>query len=169
MSEEPADSTPARLARLFREHPAWIEAASHLTIDATSTVYLSDQPDCVWHLVQQEHETRMLPGPASDPDFVFRFTPAAVERLEAATGGIDAFAVELFRSLLEEPFDSGVAMRVVASFSRLLRGGYVSLLLAAGPRVMAFGATHGIASLGALRELVAAMRSREPAEWERPT
>jgi hypothetical protein len=43
----------------------------------------------------------------------------------------------------------------------------VNLLLAAGPPVLAFGAGHGIRTLGALRRFVADLRTRGPADWER--
>jgi hypothetical protein len=101
-----------------------------------------------------------------DPDFVFRFTPSAIERLEAVTGGIGEFAVELFTLITEADSDTGVGFRIVASFPRLLRRGYVGLLLAAGPRVVAFGATHGIRTVGALRRFVAQLRDSGPADWE---
>jgi hypothetical protein len=42
----------------------------------------------------------------------------------------------------------------------------VKLLLAAGPRVLAFGAAHGVRTLGALRRLVSDFRARGPADWE---
>jgi hypothetical protein len=44
--------------------------------------------------------------------------------------------------------------------------GYVKLLVVAGPPVLAFGATHGILTLGALRRFVAGLRSRGAADWE---
>ena len=59
-----------------------------------------------------------------------------------------------------------IDLRVVAPFWRLLRRGYVRLLLAGGPKVLAFGARHGVGDLAALRRLVAAQRSDEPATWE---
>ena len=150
-----------RLARLLREHPAWVAAAGHLRASATCTVYFSGGLE-PWHLVQRDGETRLLPGASADPDFVFRFTPAAIERLEAVDGGIGDFAVALFSLIV----DGEVGFRIVAGFPRLAMRGYVKLLIAAGPSVLAFGATHGVLTTGALRRLVAQMRAREPADWE---
>jgi hypothetical protein len=155
-----------RLARLYREHPAWKSAARRLVASATSTVYFSHRAGEPWHLEQRDGQTRLLPGASTDPDFVFRFTPNAIERLEEVTGGIGDFAVELFTLITEAEFDAGVGLRIVASFPRLLRRGYVGLLLAAGPRVVAFGAAHGIRTVGALRRFVAQLRDSGPAEWE---
>jgi hypothetical protein len=59
-----------------------------------------------------------------------------------------------------------IGLRIVAPFGRLVRRGYLRLLVAAGPRVLGFGASHGIRSLGALRRFVARIRSRVPADWE---
>ena len=168
MKNSPPDRCVARLARLFLEHPIWIAASEFIATDATSTVYFSHKPGRAWHLENRAGEILLLPGAADDPDFVFRFTPAAVARLEAVDQGMDDFAVELFRLMLEESADEGVAVRVVAGFPRLLRRGYVRLLLSAGPGVLAFGAAIGVLNLGSLRRLVASSRSSEPMEWEIP-
>lgn len=157
-----------RLAELFREHPAWVRAARHLGAEATSSVYFSHRPGQAWHLIQQGGVTLLLPGAAADPDFVFRFSPGAVERLAGVRGEIGDFAVALFELVLAKAPEPWVDLRIAASFGRLIRRGYVRLLVAAGPRVLAFGAAHGIRSPGALRRFVARIRSRVPADWEEP-
>jgi len=167
MNDRIADDTIARLARLFHEHPIWIEAAKRISTDATSTVFFSHKPGQAWHLENRDGEILLLPGAAADPDFVFRFTPAAVKRLEAVDRGMDDFAVELFRLMLEESKDKGVAFRVAAGFPRLLRRGYVRLLLSAGPGVLAFGAALGVLNLRGLRRLVTSSRSSRPLPWEK--
>lgn len=168
MASHTTDEWIERLARLYQDHPAWKSAARRLVAAATSTVYFSHRAGEPWHLEQRDGQTRLLPGAATDPDFVFRFTPSAIERLEAVTGGIGGFAVELFTLITEAEPDAGVGFRIVASFPRLLRRGYVGLLLAAGPRVVAFGASHGIRTVGALRRFVAQLRDSGPADWEGP-
>jgi hypothetical protein len=166
MSSRSSQDSAERLTRLFREHPVWIAAARRLAPEATSTVYLSDSPGRVWHLEQHGGEILLLPESAADPDLVFRFTPQAVDRLEVVDGDVDAYAAELFDLIVDAPLERGVGLRVVASFGRLLRRGYVTLLVSAGPRALAFGAAHGIRSLPALRKLVADHRSGRPASWE---
>ncbi len=162
------DAVVERLARLFGEHPAWVRAARQLAPEATSSVYFSHRPGEVWHLEQPRGTTQLLPGAAADPDFVFRFTPAAIARLEAVGGGIGDFAVELFRLVLADDPELRVGLRIAARFGRLLRRGYLGLLVAAGPRVLAFGAAHGIRTPGALRRFVTQIHSPTPAEWETP-
>ena len=168
MSARRRDSTIERLARLFREHPAWVEAARHIGASGMSTVYFSHRPGEPWHLEQVDGESQLLPGAAPDPDFVFLFTPHSVERLEAVDGGVGDFAVELFTLMADVPREEGVRIRIVAGFMRLMVHGYVGLLLAAGPRVLAFGASNGIRSIGALRRFVANLRSNDAEEWEQP-
>lgn len=163
----PSDDYIARLARLFLEHPVWVEAAKRISANATSTIFFSHNPGQAWHLENRDGEILLLPGAAEDPDFVFRFTPAAVQRLEGVDRGMDDFAVELFRLMLEESIDEGVGLRIVASFPRLLRRGYVRLLLASGPGVLAFGAAQGVLNLRGLKRLVASTRSLEPLDWEK--
>jgi hypothetical protein len=158
------DEWTKRLTRLFREHPAWVTAARYLTRDATSTVYFSHREADPWRLEQREGRTRLLPGAAADPDFVFRFHPVAIERLEDIDGDIGQFAVGLFTLIGEGAVD----LRIAAGFGRLMRRGYVKLVLVAGPPVVAYGAAHGIRSIGALRRLVSQQRASGPADWELP-
>lgn len=166
MAEE-AQAGVERLGRLFRDHPAWRQAARRLADDVGSNVYFSTRPGEVWHLERQGDETLLSTGPAPRPDFVFRFTPAAVERLERVRGGIGDFAVELFRLILAEDPDVRVDFRIVASFPRLVRGGYLALLGAGGLPVLAFGAARRVRTLAELRRLVERVRERRPYEWER--
>ncbi len=166
VSSEAPEATVESLARLFLEHPAWIAAARHLVPEATSNVYFSERPGEVWRLDKREGPTRLLPGGAPEPDFVFRFTPGSVARLEAVPGGVGEFAVELFSLILAEDPDLRVGFRIVGGFGRLARRGYLRLLLAAGPRVLAFGATHGIRTLRGLRRFVAERATLGPEPWE---
>jgi len=156
------DEWTRRLARLFREHPAWIAAAERLRDDATSAVYFAQRPGEVWRLVQTRDGVRLLPGAPPDPDLVFRFAPAAIERLEGVEGGVGDFAVALFESILAGESD----LRVAARFPRLVRRGYVRLLWGAGSPVLAFGRAHGVRNLAGLRRFVETLRSRAPADWE---
>jgi len=68
--------------------------------------------------------------------------------------------------MLEDDPELQVDFRIIAGFGRLMLRGYVRLLLAAGPSVVIFGASHGIGSLGALRRFVAQLRARDAADWE---
>jgi hypothetical protein len=167
MPEGSSDDYIARLAHLFLEHPIWIEAANRISADATSTIFFSHNPGQAWHLENREGEILLLPCAAEDPDFVFRFTPAAVQRLEDVERGMDDFAVELFRLMFEESIDEGVGIRIVAGFPRLLQRGYVRLLLSAGPGVLVFGTARGVFTLRGLRRLVTSTRSTELMEWEK--
>jgi len=164
----PADADPtAVLADLFRDHPAWRDAAKHVDGGASSAVWFTHRPGEPWRLVRRDGTTFLEPGVADDPDFVFRFTPAAIERLAAVRGGVGDFAVALFRLVVEPTGEARVDFRIRAGFARLVRRGYLRLLLAAGPAVLAFGLAHGVTTVGALRRLVASLRTRPPAPWER--
>jgi hypothetical protein len=161
-----SDEWIERLARLFREHPAWRACARFVDRRATNNVFLSHRPGEAWHLERRGDTTLLQPGAAPDPDFVFRFPPGAIERLEAVRGGPGDFAVELFGLTLTRDPATRVDLRVAASFPRLLRRGYVRLLAAAGPRVLRLGAAHGVHGLAGLRELVLRLQSIAPAAWE---
>ena len=161
-----SDPWVERLARLFREHPAWREAARFIDPRATSNVFLTHRPGEAWHLERRGNEALLLPGAASDPDFVFRFAPGAIARLEAVRGEAGDFAAELFMLAMTDDCENRVDLRIAGSFSRLLRRGYVRLLLAAGPRVRAMGLAHGVVDLESLVRLVTRLRDSTPRAWE---
>jgi hypothetical protein len=163
LATEPQDEWIARLTQLFREHPAWRDAARRIRAGATSNVFFTHCPGEAWRLeVSEGGGAELLPGASDDPDLVFRFSPEAIERLESVEGGIGDFAVALFQAILDED----VSLRIAAGFPRLLRRGYVKLLRAAGRPVVAFGVAHGVSNVGALRRLVEELRDRSPADWE---
>jgi hypothetical protein len=152
------DPTVSALAALFRDHPAWIQAARHLADRVESAVTFTHRPGEHWRLVRRRGQTLLLPGRARDPDFAFRFAPASVARLAAVEGGVGDFAVELFARIVEPCESKRIELRIVAPFTRLVRRGYVRLLLAAGPKVAAFGAANGIRTIGDLRRLFRRLR-----------
>lgn len=158
----PDDAWIERLTVLFAGHPAWIEAARRLSPAATSTVHFTHRPGEPWHLEMREGVARLLPGAAADADLVFRFSPAAIARLESVQGGVGDFALALFEAIV----DGDVDLRIRADFARLAARGYVKLLLMTGAPVLAFGAARGVRTPGALRRLVAQVRKRPPADWE---
>lgn len=162
------DAHVATLARLFHEHPAWREAARRIRAEATSAVWFRHRPGEAWHLVRGPGGARLLPGPAQDPDFVFRFTPASIRELESAGPAVADFAVRLFELMIDPDEARRVDLRIAASFGRLWRRGYVDLLLTAGPRLAAFAARHGVAGPASLARVVAALRRVEPFVWEDP-
>jgi len=156
-----------QLARLFAENPAWDEAARYLDPAATSDIYFSHEPGRVWHIERRAGVTQLLPGASERPDLVFRFSPHAVRELSREHDGIAAFAIALFRLALAPDPDRGVRIRIVAPFIELTRRGYVKLLLAGGPSLLAFGVEHGVRGLADLRALVRRLRRSESDTWER--
>jgi hypothetical protein len=155
-----------RLAELFRAHPVWSEAARHLSADAASNVFFRHRPGEPWRLVRRGGVSILEPGAAADPDLAFRFPPAAIQVLEETRGGVGDFALALFRLMLDEGPDRRVELRVIAPFARLLRRGYVALLLRGGPRLLRFGAAHGVRNVSELRRVVGAARRATPHPWE---
>lgn len=164
--DDEADPVVESLAELFREHPVWRRAAEPIADRAKSAVYFAHRPGEPWTLERRDGSTHLVPGRCQDPDLVFRFSPGAVRRLEAVEGDVADFAIELFERAIDPDPDAHVDLRIAASFARLLSRGYVRLLLSAGPKLLAFGATHGVRDVGALRDLVVKLRAREPAAWE---
>src|SRR5262245_51518786 len=145
------DISIARLAGLFANHPAWQDAARKLDPEVTSTVYFRHRPDEPWHLERRGDQTLLLRGVAGAPDFLFGFPPAAIERLAAVRGTLAGdFAAELFALTMSEDRSLHIGLRVEASFARLMRRGYVRLLLAAAPRMRELGASYGALGMASL-------------------
>jgi len=161
-----ADLWIETLARMFREHPAWKETARMIDPRSTSTVYFKHRPDEPWHLERSGDDTLLLPGAAADPDFVFRFSPGSIARLAAVRGNAGDFAAELFSLAWSEDPAVRVNIRIATGFARLLRRGYVRLLLAAGPRARAIAAANGVEGMSSIQHLVATMRKIDRAGWE---
>jgi len=155
-----------RLVELFGSHPAWCQAAARIAADSSSKVFFQHRPGEPWRLVRRGGGTVLEPGPAEDPDLAFCFPPAAIEELAQTRGEVADFALALFRLALDDDPERRVRIRVIAPFTRLLRRGYVDLLLRGGPKLLWFGATHGVRTLGQLRRLVDAARSSAPEAWE---
>ena len=163
----PADDVHVEaLAHFFATHPACVAATRCVRVGATSKVFFTHRPGEPWHLLRGSDGSSLEQGPASDPDFAFCFPPRSIERITTAGGGVGGFAVALFSSIVEADASLHVGFRVIAPWMRLARNGYVRLLLAGGPQVLAFGARHGIRSVGQLRRFVNAARSRAADDWE---
>lgn len=156
------DPAVARLAWLFREHPVWTGAMAHISEGVTSAVYFSHRPGEPWYFIVDAGVVDLRPGMTKKPDFVFRFSPAAIETLAATDGGVDDVAVQLFDLILEDE----VGLRINAPFWRLIRHGHLRLVLEAGPKVFVYGAQHGITTLSQLRKLVKSVSSPQQAAWE---
>lgn len=165
-NSEKLDETVESLTKLFRKHPAWREAARHISSDSVSNVYFTHLPGEAWHLERSEQGSELIRGAVRDPDFVFRFSPASVETLQSVEGGLGAFALALFALIEDSDPEGRVEIRVAASFSTLMEHGFLTLLLTAGPKVAAFGLRHGVIGPRSLAKFVGRARATEPFEWE---
>jgi len=152
----------ARLAWRFREHHVWVGAMGRIKPGTTSAVYFSHRPGDPWHVIAVDDVVCLRHGPAPDPDFAFCFTHEAIDALASVEGGIGDVAVRLFDLILE----GEVGFRIIASFWRLIRHGHLRLVLEGGPKVVAYGAQHGIRTLGQLAAFVRQIRSSTPMPCE---
>lgn len=158
------DPEVRKLAAFFLDHPAWIEAARTVTDGSTSRVFFSHVPG-EFRLLRRRGKSLLLAGQATDPDFAFRFTPQAIDRITATDGDIGDFAVALFRAIADRDPNQQVGFRILVPFRRLLRRGYVALLLRGGAKVIRYGAQHGIATIGELRRFLSQTRVSDP-RWK---
>ncbi len=155
----------AQLRDLFLTHPAWLDAARNIKDGSQSRVSFSHVSGD-FHMLRQAGKSLLLPGAATDPDFAFRFTPRSIERLSQVQGsGLADFAVELFDCIVSEDPELQVGLRILSSLPKLILRGYVSLLMKGGPRVLAYGASRGVTSVGDLRRFLKQSRASDP-RWE---
>jgi len=151
------DPVVNRLRHFFRQHPVWVEAARTVRDGANSQVFFSHLSG-EWHLIRRQGVSYLNEGPAPDPDFAFRFTPSSVDAITSTDGDVGDFAVELVRCITSADPDYKVEFRVLAPFARLLKRGYVQVLLRGGPRMFSFAASQGIRTLADLRRLFAQLQ-----------
>lgn len=160
------DAYVEKLRTLFSTHPAWLSTAKSIRDGSSSRVYFSHLPGQEFHLLRKDGQNLLLDEPAVDPDFAFRFTPYSIDRLSSVEGSEQAdFAIALFDCIVSEDPDEQVGLRVIAGFTRLVWRGYVTMLLRGGPRVLAYGATRGIHSVGDLRKFMRQTSASDP-RWE---
>jgi hypothetical protein len=154
-----------QLRELFLAHPAWVKAARHIRDGASSRVVFSHVAGD-YQLLRKSGQSLLIPGPAEDPDFAFRFTPRAIERLAAIDSDqVADFAIALFEGTVAEDPELQVGLRVVGSFPRLMLRGYVGLLFGGGPRLLAYGASRGVRNVGDLRKFLKQTRVTDP-RWD---
>jgi hypothetical protein len=154
-----------QLRLLFLEHPAWLKAGKHIRDGASSRVLFSHVPG-EFQLLRRGGQSQLLEGAADDPDFAFRFTPRAVERLSAIeSADVADFAIVLFECTVSADPELQVGLRVVGGFPRLMLRGYVGLLFGGGSRLLAYGAGRGVRNVSDLRRFLKQTRSTDP-RWE---
>jgi hypothetical protein len=154
-----------KLRSLFRSHPAWLEAARSVREGSASRVLFSHVLG-EYQLVRRDGESLLLEGAAPDPDFVFRFTPKAVDRLaELESAEVADFAIELFDCIVSDDPDIQVGLRVLASLPRLMVRGYVGLLFGGGPKLLSYAASRGVRNVSDLRKFIKQARASDP-RWE---
>lgn len=165
-SSDSQDEIVDSLIALFRDHPAWREAASIVARDSMSNVYFTHRPGETWHLERGKVGSNLVPGGVDDPDFVFRFSPGAVAKLSDVRGGVAKFALELFSLIESGDPDERVEVRVAAPFARLREHGFLTLLLQAGPTVAVYGLRRGIVGVSSLAKFARQATNAKPQDWE---
>jgi hypothetical protein len=151
------------LRKLFLSHPAWLAAARFIKDGSSSSVRFSHAPGA-YHLLRKDGQSLLVDGPAADPDLAFRFTPRSIERLSAVQGAdIADFGIELMECASSDDPELQVRLRVLVGFPKLLRRGYVNLLIQGGPRVLAHGGKS--ASFSDVRKLLSQMRN-DDGSWD---
>lgn len=167
MSIDAARTTPQagdpvvdQLAGFFRDHPAWRRAARMLDDRCTSRVTFRHRPGEEWRLLRRGDSTVLERGIAGDPDFAFDFSTGAIARITSVEGDVADFAIELLTSAIDPDEERSVTIEIVAPFHRLLRRGYVRLLLAGGGPLLAFGWRHGVRTMRDLQALVSRLRGQ---------
>lgn len=155
------DSSLSILRRFFESHPTWVEAAESVHDGANSEVFFTDR-EGHYHLMREDGHSLLLEGAAPSPDFSFLFTPGAIDHLaEMKEGTIGDFAICIFDLITTDDPKLRVGFRVNGPFLRILRRGYLQVLLKGGPRVLQYAAGHGVTSLSELKKLLDSMSGKE--------
>jgi hypothetical protein len=157
------DPLVEQLRKHFLEHPVWVEAAKPIREGAESLVLFTHVPG-IYHLHREGGKSLLLQGRPKNPDFGFRFTPRSIELLTSTEGDIGDYAVMLFSLITHPDPQTRIGFRVYASFPRLLKMGYVQVLLRGGPKVLQYSAQRGVRTVGDLIRLFQELREKESLE-----
>ena len=158
------DKYVEKLRHHFLHHPVWVEAAKPIREGAQSLVTFSHLKG-IWHLRREGGKSLLVQGRPDQPDFGFCFTPPSIERLTEIEGDIGDYAVTLFSLITHPDPQVRIGFKVYASVPRLLKMGYVQVLLRGGPKVLQYAGQRGVRTLGDLFRLFQELRT--PAPWEK--
>lgn len=93
---------------------------------------------------------------SAQADVEFSFTGEALRQLEANPGEqLAAFGI----AVLEQIIAGQMKIRVRGSVWRLATGGYLQIILAAGPELLTFLAGHGLSSTKKILDLMRSLKS----------
>jgi hypothetical protein len=138
---EPSD---VRLRRFFETSEAGRRAASSLRKAAEVGVRFTDVPgEFRFHAVDSQPVFEQ--GRAMDPDFELTLAPGAVaaitSRLDADVGDL---GVLFFQHMLAKDEDEKIRVKLHSGLMRLTMRGWVGVLAAGGPKVVAWMAQKGL-------------------------
>lgn len=93
---------------------------------------------------------------SAQADVEFSFTGEALRQLESHPGQqLAAFGIAVFEQIIA----GQMKIRVRGSLWRLATGGYLQIILAAGPELLAFLASHGLSSTKKILDLMRSLKS----------
>ena len=98
-------------------------------------------------------------GNAAHPDIIFTLPEAAAKAL--ITGKFETIGqvgLHIFEKILSNDPDQKVRIRLKAGVLSLVTGGYLGVLTSGGTDVAKFLATHGLGSMGKLKDAISKMR-----------
>lgn len=164
-----SDSHTEAMSNALARHEGWRAVSRRIKSGAKAKVVFSHRPGDPWHVVWQRSGSLLRPGPVVDPDAAFLLTPGSIARLSTLDGGIPEIGSELAALLTHDDSELRMDLRITAPLSKLIRHGYVRLLLEAAAGGLTFDGTSVPTNPWAIRRFVAEFTGPEPAWWESGT
>ena len=147
------DDAFARMKDFFENKPAATLAIKKLKKGEEISLVIDNQMR--WALFNDGGQSRLENRPANNPTVEFQLNPEAVRRFETAPGdNMAQFGIEVVKEVVA----GHVKIILLGKVWTVMTGGYLGIILEAGPEFAAYLAQHGITNLGKIKGVIKAMK-----------
>ncbi|MGE0764680.1 MAG: hypothetical protein AB7N80_15500 [Bdellovibrionales bacterium] len=134
------------------QKPVFITAFSHLQRGTELALRLDDRLE--FALFRRDHEVCVEERQAT-ADVEFIFSSEALRQLQNHPGEqLASFGIALCEQILA----GHIRLRVRGSILKILTGGYLQMILAAGPEFLQFLATHGMTNAAKIMDFMRSLK-----------
>ena len=139
--------------RFIEDKPASRIALKELSKGTEIGIVLDERVECACFFENDKAHCELRA--AKNPDVEFRTNNEAVRRLAEIPGdNLADMGIEILREIL----GGNVSLKLLASPTRILSGGYLGIIRKAGPDFISFLAQHGLSNIWKVIGYIKAMR-----------
>lgn len=139
------DDSYQLLKQFFESHPVAQKATAPLKRGAEVAVHFTDLPGRTFRFYKEDDAPRLTESSPQDADFDLTLAPLAVQEIVALEGHeVGDFGIAFFSHLIASEPERKVQVKLHAGPLKLLRRGYLGVLVLGGPKVLGWLARKGV-------------------------